>query len=144
MIKKHVMLVSWTVARQINSTKRPIRVHEWLYHLSQPKACMRASNRTSAYRQLSSTDHLCSYVHFTSHEFYACGWIYSYERELGKPRANRCFAATGMQAWHSQYMIIRQFCMKLCFCRHLWADCLNNVGSLTSHKPIGLHGLLRG
>jgi hypothetical protein len=22
-------------------------------------------------------------------------------------------------------------------------DCLNNVGSLTSHNPIGLHGLLR-
>jgi hypothetical protein len=28
--------------------------------------------------------------------------------------------------------------------RHLWADCLDNVGSLTSHNPIGLHGLLRG
>jgi hypothetical protein len=26
---------------------------------------------------------------------------------------------------------------------HLWADCLYNVGSLTSHNPIGLHGLLR-
>jgi hypothetical protein len=24
------------------------------------------------------------------------------------------------------------------------ADCLDNVGSLTSHNPIGLHGLLRG
>jgi hypothetical protein len=23
------------------------------------------------------------------------------------------------------------------------ADCLDNVGSLTSHNPIGLHGLLR-
>jgi hypothetical protein len=28
--------------------------------------------------------------------------------------------------------------------RNLWADCLDNVGSLTSHNPIGLHGLLRG
>jgi hypothetical protein len=28
--------------------------------------------------------------------------------------------------------------------RHLWADWLDNVGSLTSHKPIGLHSLLRG
>jgi hypothetical protein len=27
---------------------------------------------------------------------------------------------------------------------HLWADCLDNVGSPTSHNPIGLHGLLRG
>jgi hypothetical protein len=24
------------------------------------------------------------------------------------------------------------------------ADCLYNVGALTSHNPIGLHGLLRG
>jgi hypothetical protein len=27
---------------------------------------------------------------------------------------------------------------------HLWADCPYNVGSLTSHNPIGLHGLLWG
>jgi hypothetical protein len=27
---------------------------------------------------------------------------------------------------------------------HLWPDCLYNVGSSTSHNPIGLHGLLRG
>jgi hypothetical protein len=26
--------------------------------------------------------------------------------------------------------------------RHLWANCLDNVGSLTSHNPIGLQGLL--
>jgi hypothetical protein len=26
----------------------------------------------------------------------------------------------------------------------IWVDCLVNVGSLTSHNPIGLHGLLRG
>jgi hypothetical protein len=26
---------------------------------------------------------------------------------------------------------------------HLWADCLDNVGSLTPHNPIGLQGLLR-
>jgi hypothetical protein len=26
----------------------------------------------------------------------------------------------------------------------VWADCLDNVGSLTSHNPIGLHGLLTG
>jgi hypothetical protein len=26
----------------------------------------------------------------------------------------------------------------------MWADCLDNVGSLTSYNPIGLHGLLRG
>jgi hypothetical protein len=26
----------------------------------------------------------------------------------------------------------------------IWADCLDNVGSLPSHNPIGLHGLLRG
>jgi hypothetical protein len=26
--------------------------------------------------------------------------------------------------------------------RHLWADYLENVGSLTSHNPIGLQGLL--
>jgi hypothetical protein len=24
--------------------------------------------------------------------------------------------------------------------RHLWADCLDNVGSLTSYNPVGLHG----
>jgi hypothetical protein len=28
--------------------------------------------------------------------------------------------------------------------RHLWDNCLGNVGSLTSHNPIGLHGLLQG
>jgi hypothetical protein len=28
--------------------------------------------------------------------------------------------------------------------RHLWADCLDNEGSLTSHNPIGLQALLRG
>jgi hypothetical protein len=27
---------------------------------------------------------------------------------------------------------------------HLLADCLDNVESLTSHNPIGLHGLLQG
>jgi hypothetical protein len=27
---------------------------------------------------------------------------------------------------------------------HLWADCLENVGTLTSHKPMGLHGLSQG
>jgi hypothetical protein len=27
---------------------------------------------------------------------------------------------------------------------HMWADCLENTGSSTSHKPIGLHGLLQG
>jgi hypothetical protein len=27
--------------------------------------------------------------------------------------------------------------------RVISADCLDNVGSLTSHNPIGLHGLLR-
>jgi hypothetical protein len=26
---------------------------------------------------------------------------------------------------------------------HLWADCLDNVGSLTSHNPRGLHSLLQ-
>jgi hypothetical protein len=28
--------------------------------------------------------------------------------------------------------------------RHLWADCLDNVGSSTSHNPMGLHSLLQG
>jgi hypothetical protein len=28
--------------------------------------------------------------------------------------------------------------------RHLWADCLENVGASTSHNRIGLHGLLQG
>jgi hypothetical protein len=28
-------------------------------------------------------------------------------------------------------------------CHHLWANCLDNVGSSTSHTPIGLHSLLR-
>jgi hypothetical protein len=28
--------------------------------------------------------------------------------------------------------------------RHLWTDCLDNVGPLTSHNPIGLRGLLWG
>jgi hypothetical protein len=28
--------------------------------------------------------------------------------------------------------------------RHLWTDCLENVGALTSHNPMGLHGLLQG
>jgi hypothetical protein len=28
--------------------------------------------------------------------------------------------------------------------RHLWADCLENVGASTSHNPIGFHGLLQG
>jgi hypothetical protein len=28
--------------------------------------------------------------------------------------------------------------------RHLWADCLENVGASTSHNPVGLHGLLQG
>jgi hypothetical protein len=27
--------------------------------------------------------------------------------------------------------------------RHLWADCLENVGASTSHNPMGLHGLLQ-
>jgi hypothetical protein len=26
----------------------------------------------------------------------------------------------------------------------IWANCLDNVGSLTSHNPTGLHGLLPG
>jgi hypothetical protein len=29
-------------------------------------------------------------------------------------------------------------------CCHLWADCLDNTGSLTSHNHIGLQGLLWG
>jgi hypothetical protein len=28
--------------------------------------------------------------------------------------------------------------------RHLWADCQGSVGPLTSHNPMGLHGLLQG
>jgi hypothetical protein len=28
--------------------------------------------------------------------------------------------------------------------RHLWADCIDNEGSLTSHNPIGLQVLLQG
>jgi hypothetical protein len=28
--------------------------------------------------------------------------------------------------------------------RHLWADCLEDVGASTSHTPMGLHGLLQG
>jgi hypothetical protein len=28
--------------------------------------------------------------------------------------------------------------------RHLWADCLKNVGASTSHNSMGLHGLLQG
>jgi hypothetical protein len=28
--------------------------------------------------------------------------------------------------------------------RYLWADCLENVGSSTSHNPMGLHDLLQG
>jgi hypothetical protein len=28
--------------------------------------------------------------------------------------------------------------------RHLWADCLENVGASTSHNPVGLRGLLQG
>jgi hypothetical protein len=35
-------------------------------------------------------------------------------------------------------------CVGLTTYRHLWADCLDNVGSLTSDNPIGLHGLLQG
>jgi hypothetical protein len=27
--------------------------------------------------------------------------------------------------------------------RHLWADCLEDVGASTSHKPMDLHGLLQ-
>jgi hypothetical protein len=27
--------------------------------------------------------------------------------------------------------------------RHLWADCLNNEGSSTSHEPVGLHYILQ-
>jgi hypothetical protein len=29
-------------------------------------------------------------------------------------------------------------------CRHLCANCLENVGTTTSHDPMGLHGLLQG
>jgi hypothetical protein len=28
--------------------------------------------------------------------------------------------------------------------RHMWADCLENVGSLTSYSRLGLHSLLQG
>jgi hypothetical protein len=28
--------------------------------------------------------------------------------------------------------------------RHLWADCLENVGASMSHKPVGFRGLLQG
>jgi hypothetical protein len=28
--------------------------------------------------------------------------------------------------------------------RHLWADCIENVVTSTSHNPMGLHGLLQG
>jgi hypothetical protein len=34
-------------------------------------------------------------------------------------------------------------CVSLTNC-HLWADCLDNVGSSTCHIPIGVHGLLQG
>jgi hypothetical protein len=27
---------------------------------------------------------------------------------------------------------------------HMWADFLENVGSLTFHNPMGLHGMLQG
>jgi hypothetical protein len=27
--------------------------------------------------------------------------------------------------------------------RHLWTECLENVGTSTSHNPMGLHGLLK-
>jgi hypothetical protein len=27
--------------------------------------------------------------------------------------------------------------------RHLWADCLDDVGASTSHTPMGLHGMLQ-
>jgi hypothetical protein len=27
--------------------------------------------------------------------------------------------------------------------RHLWVDCLENVGASTSHNPMGLHDLLQ-
>jgi hypothetical protein len=30
------------------------------------------------------------------------------------------------------------------YCHHLWANCLDNVRSLTSHNPIGLRGQLWG
>jgi hypothetical protein len=28
--------------------------------------------------------------------------------------------------------------------RHLWVDCLEDVGASTSHTPMDLHGLLQG
>jgi hypothetical protein len=28
--------------------------------------------------------------------------------------------------------------------RHLWANCLETVGALMSHNPVGFHGLLQG
>jgi hypothetical protein len=31
--------------------------------------------------------------------------------------------------------------LRLRISRHPWADCLENIGSSTSHNPIGLHGL---
>jgi hypothetical protein len=39
------------------------------------------------------------------------------------------WSATGVYGWQP--------------CHHLWAVCLDNVGSSTPHNPIGLHGLLR-
>jgi hypothetical protein len=45
-----------------------------------------------------------------------------------------------------QYLICIYFktMSDLDICRHLWADCLDKVGSLTSHNTIGLHSLLQG
>jgi hypothetical protein len=62
--------------------------------------------------------------------------------------------SSGMEVWWvgnefeiilkgSGYVTLFLICLTTPY-RHLWADCLENVGASTSHNSMGLHGLLHG
>jgi hypothetical protein len=59
--------------------------------------------------------------------------VYSDSNRIEYQEQKKCF-----------WRVERGRCVRLITFRHLWADGLNSMGSLTSHKPIGLHGLIRG
>jgi hypothetical protein len=68
------------------------------------------------------------------------------DRDLSLAMSRKMGFATKTH-WPANRQLLHVFALTLCgliFYRHLWADCLENVGPSTSHNPMGLHGLLQG
>jgi hypothetical protein len=58
------------------------------------------------------------------------------------------YSPSNRNEYHKQkkcfWGVQRDWFVRLTTLPAFWADCLDNVGSSTSHNPIGIHGLLRG